>query len=77
MISLKNITKVFNKGKVNEVTALKDVSLQINKGEFVVMIGANGSGKSTLLNIIEGAEMLTSGSVEINGTDVTELPCFV
>lgn len=74
MISLKNITKVFNKGKVNEVTALKDVSLQINKGEFVVMIGANGSGKSTLLNIIEGAEMLTSGSVEINGTDVTQLP---
>jgi len=74
MISLKNITKVFNKGKVNEVIALKDVSLQINKGEFVVMIGANGSGKSTLLNIIEGAEMLTSGSVEINGTDVTALP---
>jgi len=74
MISLKNITKVFNKGKVNEVTALKDVSLQINKGEFVVMIGANGSGKSTLLNIIEGAEMLTTGSVGINGTDVTELP---
>jgi putative ABC transport system ATP-binding protein len=74
MIALKNIRKVFNKGKVNEVTALKDVSLQINKGEFVVMIGANGSGKSTLLNIIEGAEMLTSGTVEINGTDVTTLP---
>jgi len=74
MISLQHITKVFNKGKVNEVPALKDVSLQIKEGEFVVMIGANGSGKTTLLNIIEGAEMPTGGSVEINGTDVTALP---
>ena len=74
MISLQHITKVFNKGKVNEVPALKDVSLQIKEGEFVVMIGANGSGKTALLNIIEGAEMPTGGSVEINGTDVTALP---
>ncbi len=74
MISLQHIRKVFNKGKVNEVIALEDISLQINKGEFVVVIGANGSGKTTLLNIIEGAEMPTIGSIEINGTDVTRLP---
>jgi putative ABC transport system ATP-binding protein len=74
MISLQHISKVFNKGKVNEVPALQDVSLQIKEGEFVVMIGANGSGKTTLLNIIQGAEMPTGGSVEINGTDVTVLP---
>jgi putative ABC transport system ATP-binding protein len=74
MISLQHIRKVFNKGKLNEVIALQDVSLQINKAEFVVIIGANGSGKTTLLNIMEGAEMPTAGSVEINGTDVTKLP---
>lgn len=74
MISLQHIKKVFNKGKLNEVIALQDVSMQINKGEFIVIIGANGSGKTTLLNIMEGAEMPTAGSVEINGTDVTKLP---
>jgi len=74
LISLQHITKVFNKGKVNEVTALKDISLQIDKGEFLVMVGVNGSGKSSLLNIIDGAESPTSGSIEINGTDVTAFP---
>jgi putative ABC transport system ATP-binding protein len=74
MISLQNITRVFNKGKVNEVTALQDVSLQIHEKEFVVMIGANGSGKTTLLNLIAGAEIPTSGSIEINETNVTKLP---
>jgi putative ABC transport system ATP-binding protein len=74
MISLQHITKVFNKGKINEVTALDDISLQIEKGDFVSMIGANGSGKSTLLNIINGAEFPTSGMIEINGTNVTKFP---
>ncbi|MEO5583089.1 MAG: ATP-binding cassette domain-containing protein, partial [Saprospiraceae bacterium] len=74
MISLQHIKKVFNSGKDNEVTALDDVSLQINKNEFVVIIGSNGSGKTTLLNIIEGAEIPTEGTVEINGKDVTQLP---
>lgn len=74
MISLQNIRKVFHKGKENELTALKDLSLQITKGEFVVLVGANGSGKTTLLNIIGGAEKLTSGSISINGNDVTQLP---
>ncbi|MEO7048651.1 MAG: ATP-binding cassette domain-containing protein, partial [Ferruginibacter sp.] len=74
MISLQHISKVFNKGKINEVTALDDISLQIEKGDFVSMIGANGSGKSTLLNIINGAEFPTSGTIEINGTNVTKFP---
>ena len=59
MISLNNITRIFNKGKENEVRALQDVSLKINDGEFVIIIGVNGSGKSTLLNIIQGAELPT------------------
>lgn len=74
MISLQNISKIFHQGKPNEVTALQNISLGIHKGEFAVIVGANGSGKTTLLNIIGGAEMPTSGSVAINGVNVTPLP---
>src|ERR1700688_2415125 len=74
MISLQKISKFFNKGKTNEITALNDISLQINEGEFVVVIGANGSGKTTLLNIIAGVEMPSAGTIEIDGNNVTPLP---
>jgi putative ABC transport system ATP-binding protein len=71
MISLENISKVFNRGEVNEVTALKNISLVINEGDFVVIVGANGSGKTTLLNIVSGAEKVSSGKVVFDGADVT------
>ena len=74
MIELRNISKTFNKGKVSEVTALKDLSLKIEKEEFVLIVGSNGSGKTTLLNIIAGAEYSSTGSILINNTDVTRLP---
>ena len=74
MIQLKNITKIFNRGEVNEVTALDQVDLHIEGGEFVVLVGANGSGKTTLLNIISGAVLPTEGRVELHGEDVTERP---
>jgi putative ABC transport system ATP-binding protein len=74
MIDLSHIHKQFNKGKASEVTALGDISLRVEKGEFVVLIGSNGSGKTTLLNIIAGAEVPTSGSVVFDGRDVTRLP---
>jgi putative tryptophan/tyrosine transport system ATP-binding protein len=77
MISVQHITKIFNKGSANEVTALKDVSLNINKSEFVIVVGVNGSGKTTLLNIIEGAERPSEGTIEINGRDVTNYPEYV
>ena len=73
MIELQHIIKVFNRGQVNEVTALSDISLTIQKGEFVVVIGSNGSGKSTLFNIIAGAETPTNGHVIIDNKDVTKL----
>ena len=74
MIELQNIHKVFNKGEVNEVHALNDVSLTIQQGEYLVLVGSNGSGKTTLLNIISGAEIVTSGKVLFNNDDVTKLP---
>lgn len=74
MITLQNITKVFNKAQVNEITALDNISLVIPPGEFAVVIGANGSGKSTLFNIIAGAEFPGSGQVLINGEEVTSMP---
>lgn len=74
MIVLEHINKVFNKGKINEIVSLKDLSLQIGKGEFAVLLGANGSGKTTLLNIIGGKEKPGNGKVWINGVDVTDLP---
>ena len=74
MITLQNIQKVFNKGQVNEVRALDDISLHIQQGECVVLIGSNGSGKTTLLNVIAGAEIPSQGNVLLNNVDVTKLP---
>jgi len=74
MIALQNIEKVFNKGQVNEVNALNDISLNIQSGDYLVIVGSNGSGKTTLLNIISGAETPGSGKVFLNKEDVTTLP---
>ena len=74
MIELQHVTKVLNRGKVNEVSALEDVTLSIADGEFAVLVGANGSGKTTLLNTIAGAILPSEGRVSINGREVTRLP---
>ncbi len=76
MIVLENISKSFNKGSVNEVSALQNVSVVFAEGTFNVLIGANGSGKSTLLNIIAGDILPDSGKVIINGRDVTDVPDY-
>ncbi|MBS1523926.1 MAG: ATP-binding cassette domain-containing protein [Bacteroidetes bacterium] len=76
MIDLKNIYKTFNKGKANQVDAIRGVDLFITEKEFLVIVGSNGSGKTTLLNLIAGAVFPSSGTVHIYGNDVTRLPDY-
>lgn len=71
-LSLQRISKTFQKGTANENYVLKDLSLEIEKGDFITIIGGNGSGKSTLLNAIAGNLLVDSGRIVINGTDVTK-----
>ncbi len=74
MLELKNISKTFFPGTVHEKTALDNLSLTLNEGDFVTVIGGNGAGKSTMLNAIAGTFPVDSGSILIDGKDVTRLP---
>ena len=74
MLELKNICKTFNPGTVNEKRALTGLNLTLNDGDFVTVIGGNGAGKSTMLNAVAGTWMVDSGTILIDGTDVTRLP---
>ena len=76
MIDLKSIHKTFNKGKANQVDAIRGVDLSIAEKEFLVIVGSNGSGKTTLLNLIAGAILPSSGIVHIDGNEVTKLPDY-
>lgn len=73
MLNLTHLKKHFNKGTPNEVLALDDCTLTIEKGEFVLLVGSNGSGKSTLLNLVAGTYFPDEGNIFIEGTDVTRL----
>ena len=74
MLTLRHISKTFNPGTVNEKTAIRDLSLHLDRGEFVTIIGANGAGKSTLFNAIAGSFYTDAGSIELDGRDITFLP---
>ena len=76
MLELSNISKTFHAGTPNEVRALKEVSLSIEEGSFVIVIGTNGSGKSTLLNAVAGTFDPDEGSIHLSGRDVTRWPEF-
>ena len=76
MLEVKNIYKTFNPGTGNEKHALNGVSLELKEGDFVTVIGSNGAGKSTLLNAIAGLWMIDSGSICIDGNDITRLPDY-
>ncbi len=74
MLELKNISKTFNAGTVNEKQAIDNLSLTLNDGDFVTVIGGNGAGKSTMLNLIAGVYEVDSGNIIIDGNDITKLP---
>ena len=74
MLEIQNIYKTFNAGTVNEKRALNGVSITLNDGDFVTVIGGNGAGKSTLLNAVAGVWPVDEGRISIDGVDVTRLP---
>ena len=74
MLTVSNIRKTFNPGTVNEVRALRGVSLEIPEGSFLVILGGNGSGKSTLLNAIAGTFELDAGEIHLAGNRLTRWP---
>jgi ABC-type uncharacterized transport system, ATPase component len=73
MLEVKGLYKTFNPGSVNEKKALSGIDLTLNDGDFVTVIGGNGAGKSTMLNMIAGVYPVDSGTITIDGIDVTKL----
>lgn len=76
MLRLEHISKTFNPGTVNEKKAITDLSLHLAPGDFVTIIGSNGAGKSTLFNAIAGSFFTDSGSIFLDGKDITFMPEF-
>ena len=74
MLVLKDVHKTFNRGSANEKIALKGITLSVNEGDFITVIGGNGAGKSTMLNMISGAFPVDSGMIKIGGENVTNQP---
>jgi putative ABC transport system ATP-binding protein len=74
MLDISNVTKTFNAKTVNERVALNKISLQLKDEDFVTVIGGNGAGKSTLLNAIAGVWPVDSGSIVVDGTDLSGIP---
>ena len=76
MLELIDISKTFSPGTVNERVALNKLSLTVNDGDFITIIGSNGAGKSTLLNAISGYFLTDSGRIVLDGQDITLMPEF-
>ena len=71
MLDLKNISKTFNPGTVNEKVALENVNLHLDDGDFATIVGSNGAGKSTLFNAIAGEFIADTGTITLDGRDIT------
>lgn len=76
MLKLSNISKTFNPGTVNAKLALNSLNLELKKGDFVTILGSNGAGKSTLFNAIAGSFPLDTGTVELDGQNITAMPDY-
>ena len=76
MLKITNISKTFNPGTINEKKALTDLSLHLEKGDFVTILGSNGAGKSTLFNAIAGSFPVDSGDIRLDGQNITSLPDY-
>ena len=74
MLKISHISKTFNPGTINEKKAITDLSLELKKGDFATIIGSNGAGKSTLFNAICGDFLTDSGSICLDGKDITFMP---
>ncbi|MBQ7582231.1 MAG: ATP-binding cassette domain-containing protein, partial [Lachnospiraceae bacterium] len=74
MLKLTHVYKTFNPGTINERAALTDVSLQVEDGDFITIIGSNGAGKSTLFNAISGVFYTDAGRIELDDQDITMMP---
>src|SRR5574344_1440548 len=77
MLKLFNVSKTFNPGTITEKVALKNIDLELADGDFVTVIGGNGAGKSTLLNLIAGVHYTDTGSIFLDGMDLTGKPEYV
>ncbi|MFW5702977.1 MAG: ABC transporter ATP-binding protein [Candidatus Dojkabacteria bacterium] len=74
IVKAKDVKKIYNQGKPNEVHALRDGDLEIEKGEVIAIMGPSGSGKTTLLNCISGIDTATSGEILVAGEDLQRMP---
>lgn len=74
MLTLSNVKMVFFKGTPDEKVALNNLSLEVNQGDFITIIGANGAGKSTLFNAIAGTYLTDEGRILLEGKDITAMP---
>lgn len=73
MLKISKLCKTFNPGTINEKIALKEISLTVNEGDFITVIGGNGAGKSTLLNLISGVFESDAGMIVLDGIDITNM----
>lgn len=74
MLAISNVAKTFNKGTINEKKALDGLSLTLNEGDFVTIIGGNGAGKSTILNMIAGVYPIDAGVIMLDDVDISKKP---